>query len=72
MIWAELTVLNISTPRACYPNEANPAPISENTSHQPNTIPSAVPRFTLLTVLNPMAVRTSVQIKKMSNEEARL
>ena len=48
------------------------AAVPVNTAHQPKTMASAVPRFTLPTRVKPMAVRISVQIRKISNEEARL
>jgi hypothetical protein len=47
------------------------AAVPVNTAHQPKTMASAVPRFTLPTHVKPMAVRISVQIRKISNEEAR-
>ena len=48
------------------------APASVNTAHQPKTMAYAVPVFTLLTQVKPMAVSTSVQIMKMSSAEAML
>ena len=48
------------------------AAVRVNTAHQPKTMASAVPRFTLLTHVKPMAVRINVQIRKISNDEARL
>jgi hypothetical protein len=47
------------------------AAVRVNTAHQPKTMASAVPRFTLLRQVKPMAVRISVHIRKISNEEAR-
>jgi hypothetical protein len=48
------------------------AAVRVNTAHQPKTMACAVPRFTLLRHVKPMAVRISVQMRKISNEEARL
>ncbi len=61
---------------AFYADQRNAAPIAAPTpvitTHQPKTIPYAVPRFTLLTQVKAIAVRTSVQSKKISRAEARL
>ena len=54
---------------AGYENIApKPAPARVNTAHHPKTMPNEVPRFSLLlTQVKPIAVKTSVQIMKMSN-----
>lgn len=43
-----------------------------NNAHHPKTMAYEVPAFTLLTQVNPIAVRTRVQIMKTSTAEAML
>src|ERR1700730_2874420 len=51
---------------------ATATPISTTTAYQPNTMANAVPRLTLLMQVMPIAVRTRVQMVKMSNDVSRL
>ena len=48
------------------------APARVKNAHHPNTMAYDVPRFTLLTQVNPIAVSANVQIMKISTADATL
>ena len=51
---------------------AIPTPISVTRMYQPNTMAAEAPFFALLMQVNPITIRTNVQIVKMSMDEASL
>jgi len=71
--WRESAEVHCDLSARVYENPpASAALANVKNAHHPNTMANEVPRFTLLTQVNPIAVSTKVQIMKISSDDAKL